>query len=192
MSAIKTCQQCGGLYTGDTPLCAGCYFARFAPADTQTTSGSVPSLSRAERRALERNGLKAAKRTRQQPFIVTSVSDSSSSHKPERPKKQKKPKAPRPAPRSLANQRTAVNAAPIVPVPRPTSTGPQPRIVPSPEVGTICPLCGMRVPPRQLLEHKQRVHGEKTVVPSPAQPHKENQWVSIVSGGLPSLGKNSR
>lgn len=57
---------------------------------------------------------------------------------------------------------------------------------------TLCPLCGKLIPPGQLLDHKQVNHGESKIVPSPAQPHKGNQWVSVVSGGLPSLGKNSR
>ncbi len=56
----------------------------------------------------------------------------------------------------------------------------------------VCALCGEAVPRGTLLEHKEKVHAEKSVAPSPVQPHDPNRWVSIVGGGLPSLGKRSR
>jgi hypothetical protein len=58
--------------------------------------------------------------------------------------------------------------------------------------GVVCPLCDRRIPPGEMLDHKASSHGEAKVVPSPAQPHKKDQWVSVYQGGLPSLGKNSR
>jgi hypothetical protein len=55
-----------------------------------------------------------------------------------------------------------------------------------------CPLCGVKVQPGEMLEHKHQVHGESRITPSPTLPHNENQWVSVAQGGLPSLGKRSR
>lgn len=50
----------------------------------------------------------------------------------------------------------------------------------------FCFLCGAEVRAGDILWHKQRVHGEQPVVPSPPMPHKTNQWVSILQGGAPS------
>ena len=58
--------------------------------------------------------------------------------------------------------------------------------------GALCALCGKRVPPGDMLLHKESVHGEMQVVPSPTLPHKSGQWMSLCSGGLPSLGKRNR
>ncbi|MFM2057706.1 MAG: hypothetical protein RLY71_2091 [Pseudomonadota bacterium] len=58
--------------------------------------------------------------------------------------------------------------------------------------GVICVLCGERVRPGDMLMHKEKAHGEKRVVPSPGLPHRKGHWVSICSGGLPSLGKRSK
>ena len=55
-----------------------------------------------------------------------------------------------------------------------------------------CALCGKDIPVGQMLAHKSSAHGEAKVVPSPTQPLHSNQWVSIVQGGLPSLGKRSK
>ena len=57
--------------------------------------------------------------------------------------------------------------------------------------GTVCALCGRFIPKGRLLEHKQDAHREKMITPSPPQPHKDT-WVSVLQGGLPSLGKRSR
>lgn len=56
----------------------------------------------------------------------------------------------------------------------------------------ICPLCGVAVPTGGILAHKEDVHGEKRVTPSPARSIKSDGWVSVVRGGLPSLGRNSK
>ena len=58
--------------------------------------------------------------------------------------------------------------------------------------GVVCALCGQRVEHGKLLHHKQDAHGEQMFVESPIQPRGDHSWVSIVSGGLPSLGKRSR
>jgi hypothetical protein len=58
--------------------------------------------------------------------------------------------------------------------------------------GVGCPLCGEVIARGSMLEHKQSAHGERIFVHSPAQPHHDNQWVPVFSGGLPSLGKNSK
>lgn len=54
-----------------------------------------------------------------------------------------------------------------------------------------CVLCGSLIHAGQMLDHKWREHGERQVVESPAQPHKA-VWVSVYSGGLPSLGTRSK
>jgi hypothetical protein len=56
----------------------------------------------------------------------------------------------------------------------------------------VCALCGEAVPRGKLLEHKEAVHAEKSILRSPVQPHDPNRWVSVVGGGLPSLGKRRR
>lgn len=53
----------------------------------------------------------------------------------------------------------------------------------------ICVLCGLKIPFGGLLKHKELIHGEK-VVPRQVQTNsKKSQWIKIVQGGLPSLGK---
>ena len=64
-----------------------------------------------------------------------------------------------------------------------------PRIVSMP-LGTVCVLCGTRVP--NMLHHKYEAHGEEPVVRSPATARKDRRWLTIVSGGLPSLGKRRK
>ena len=59
-------------------------------------------------------------------------------------------------------------------------------------IGNTCVLCGANIAPFQMLKHKQDLHGETAITPSPAKPIKTGQWVSVYSGGLPSLGKRSR
>jgi hypothetical protein len=56
----------------------------------------------------------------------------------------------------------------------------------------VCVLCGEEVNAGQLLAHKRMAHNEK---PTKAKRKKRSgkfKITSIVSGGLPSLGKNSR
>lgn len=55
--------------------------------------------------------------------------------------------------------------------------------------GTTCILCGVHVPNGELLKHKQDVHGERQVALVKKAKRKPSSWVSVVSGGLPSLGK---
>lgn len=59
------------------------------------------------------------------------------------------------------------------------------------EAPVACPVCGAMVSAGQMLDHKWQAHGERQVVPSPAQPRRAT-WVSVHQGGLPSLGKRSR
>jgi hypothetical protein len=52
-----------------------------------------------------------------------------------------------------------------------------------------CVLCGLNIPPGELLRHKEFAHGEEIVprVTQTAEP--KIQWINIVQGGLPGLGK---
>jgi len=65
---------------------------------------------------------------------------------------------------------------------------------PPPDI--LCPLCGQKVAQGTLRAHKRSVHGEapaesKTSKTSKAPKKKvARTWTTIVSGGLPSLGKN--
>lgn len=58
--------------------------------------------------------------------------------------------------------------------------------------GVFCVLCGKLVERGKLLNHKQEVHNERMFVESPAQTPRSRNWIVVVSGGLPSLGKRSR
>lgn len=51
-----------------------------------------------------------------------------------------------------------------------------------------CVLCGAPIANGDLLSHKWLVHGE-TPSGGPSKYRRPNTWVSIVSGGLPGLGK---
>ena len=55
--------------------------------------------------------------------------------------------------------------------------------------GTVCILCGEFIPKGLLLTHKQLKHNEAKITASPAVNKKSPAWVSVVGGGLPSLGK---
>jgi hypothetical protein len=56
----------------------------------------------------------------------------------------------------------------------------------------ICILCGEVLPKGGMLSHQAEIHGHRKVVPSPPKSPVKPQWVSIVGGGLPSLGKRRR
>lgn len=56
----------------------------------------------------------------------------------------------------------------------------------------VCLLCGEQIQQGFLLAHKESQHGEKRIAPSPTVRHKSNSWVSVVQGGLPSLGRGAR
>lgn len=57
--------------------------------------------------------------------------------------------------------------------------------------GLRCFLCNEPIPAGKLLEHKRVVHGEREVR-APLKTAKRSQWVSVVQGGLPSLGKRRK
>ena len=57
------------------------------------------------------------------------------------------------------------------------------------KAGVTCILCNASIPNGFLVHHKASVHGENQVSLAPPLPHNPNSWVSVVSGGLPSLGK---
>ena len=57
------------------------------------------------------------------------------------------------------------------------------------EKGTVCILCGEFIPKGALLTHKELKHNEVKITPSPTVYVKSSVWVSVVGGGLPSLGK---
>lgn len=52
--------------------------------------------------------------------------------------------------------------------------------------GKICALCGVFVPAAEAIAHAVTVHGHRLSQP------KKSVWVSIISGGLPSLGRNRK
>lgn len=56
----------------------------------------------------------------------------------------------------------------------------------------VCLLCGEQIQPGFLLAHKESQHGEKRITPSPTFRYALNSWVSVVQGGLPSLGRGAR
>lgn len=64
----------------------------------------------------------------------------------------------------------------------------------------LCILCGQDVPPGGMLGHKRIVHGEasgatnpkRRVAQSRRKVKKKRGSVWAISGGLPSLGKNSK
>lgn len=58
--------------------------------------------------------------------------------------------------------------------------------------GVNCILCGEFVPKGFLLEHKEKIHGESRQSMKSSTRASKSVWVSIVQGGLPSLGKRSR
>jgi hypothetical protein len=56
--------------------------------------------------------------------------------------------------------------------------------------GITCILCGTFIPSGQLLEHKEKFHGERQIPRNLAPTRtKRSTWVKVISGGLPSLGK---
>jgi hypothetical protein len=63
---------------------------------------------------------------------------------------------------------------------------------PKPPRSLNCLLCGSMIPKGEMLAHKESVHGEQRVMPSPAGLRNVGGWVSVVQGGLPSLGKRSK
>ena len=57
---------------------------------------------------------------------------------------------------------------------------------------TACQLCGAEVVFGGMLSHKQIVHGEAAVPPKTKRRRVKYKFSGFLSGGLPSLGKNSR
>lgn len=182
MSAIKICSDCDRFYTGGTPRCPGCYFASLAPVQLPV----VQTLTRAQRRALKKKQPKSRRPDEAprwpKPLSIWPKRDLNIPVARE---------APSADPASLVAPFSRQNL-PLLQAKSPVDDALLRRPPATPEDGIVCPLCGVRVPPRQMLEHKHQAHGEQQVVPSPAQPHNENRWVHVSSGGLPSLGKNSR
>jgi hypothetical protein len=203
LSAIRTCGTCGRLYTGATDVCWSCA-CRLAqrPAAKQV---EVPHPeSRAERRAAKRERKSMVEKNKSFPPATTDrlappapkARNSSSNMK-------RCAREQRAVGERVANaNRFGDWVHPWQPTSYSLSTGQEKGqvrrvpnlhradIVPAND-GTVCPLCGRRVPRGEMLTHKEREHGEARVAPSPAQ-GTHGVRVSMVSGGLPSLGKNSR
>lgn len=61
------------------------------------------------------------------------------------------------------------------------------------ELPVLCGICGVPVGPADVAAHKLSEHGEKPGVAfkNRRPPRPGRQWVSVVSGGLPSLGKRN-
>jgi hypothetical protein len=170
MAGIKTCQQCCGLYTGRTPLCAGCYFA----------SLPVPSLSpvpksRAERRALakreakaERRSIVAAQRVTREAWIqeqggAFQQAPSPVKEKNANPKQQKQLSQP--------VKRNCDSAAKVA--------------VPA---VSICYFCSQRVERDRMKTHLREAH-RRDPYGAPIPESVGEGSIFAFSGGLPSLGK---
>lgn len=54
-----------------------------------------------------------------------------------------------------------------------------------------CVLCGLEILSGGLLKHKELAHGEKIVARRAHTDSPKNQWITIIRGGLPSLGKRN-
>ena len=167
MSAIKKCTKCASLYTGSTSVCTNCYFSSLATNAQLSEFAQLEPRNRTERRALQAQ------------LINTAHLNSIKLPSIEKPSSKKVKRSAKNAGKNQKSQPGSISKAPE----KKRWIGPP---------GVTCPLCGQVVVPGQILAHKQQLHGERAVVPSPTQPHKDNQWVSVYSGGLPSLGKNSR
>lgn len=170
VGGIKTCQQCGGLYTGGTPLCGGCYFASL-PIPTPP---QVPR-NRTERRALEKREAKAggrASRTAQPPVRGVLAKDSRlDAHLPRtvqqngiRPKQKKHL---------------------IQPTKRNLDAGYQPA---SPAM-SVCYFCFRQIERDRMKTHLREVHGRDPYGAPLPQPDSQGS-IFAFSGGLPSLGKS--
>lgn len=106
-----------------------------------------------------------------------------------------------PPPRSkAARQRNAERIAQwhqnhpdaLLPKAAPAVTLPQVRPAQPAPISLSCPLCGEALQAGEMLIHKEAVHGERRVVPSPATDRHSGQYVHVHQGGLPSLGKRAR
>jgi hypothetical protein len=114
-SGIKTCPNCGGLYTGATDKCLGCIFRSHAP------SLPLVKLSRAERRAAER--VRSARPVQEADTIAAPVQRSHPYKK--KPQKKHKP-IPRKTSRPAGASKPSVSpparvkrAEPVRPQPEP-------------------------------------------------------------------------
>jgi hypothetical protein len=167
---VKPCRTCGAEFISrHSDLCLSCMLAR-------PISETLPDL---------------------QPQEAPPVH--ASAGKPRAKKSKNRPGAEHQA--RLARQRNAERlaqwladhpgAAFNAPAPLPVQL---PRIVPpeAPRHGLVCPLCGARLVPGDVLAHKAQAHGELQVTPSPPTRRGRSGWVSMCQGGLPSLGKGSR
>jgi len=133
-----------------------------APAALPTT--------RAKRRAEERNALKRAN--------DAIASEGGAAAKKQRRREEELRKRGNPSPGATGTKHPAIaTAAPRLPI----------RMIPAIDERPVCPLCGTKVLQRQLLQHKHDVHGELQVTPSPVSDRRPGLWVSVCSGGLPSL-----
>ena len=186
LSAIKKCNSCGRLFTGEGALlCLACLLTDQNGQIKRLAV--VPELSRSERRALKKKVEREQKAAVQRNFPPLSVRESNQrtakrlidgSHREDG----------RFAPQ-VNNQESAQHH------PRYEKSRSHSRSSNEPRKNNLpvaCPLCGLNIAPGEMLKHKSKVHGELEVVPSPAKPINTNQWVSVYQGGLPSLGKGSR
>ena len=178
MSAIKTCDRCGRLYTGRTSCCLSCVIAMHSPVETSLFE-PIPK-NRAERRELDRKSAKAGAKNGAAHGAAVRQNGSRSS--------ERQCNEIAVAPSRTFSVAVVRKAQASQDHPLNASDKPNFKV----KKGLICPLCGNRVAFRKILDHKELLHGEQKILPSPVQPHRKGQWVSVVSGGLPSLGKNSR
>ena len=179
MQLNNTCVACGAEFSSQqSTRCLRCMLKNFAGADTkvrpkveragQILQATVPLPPNPTSQASPPSGGSNTSQGTSKAFLAWQAKQS----------QRALPTAPKPV---IVQQRTKY----------PTGSSPwrPPRIVSMP-LGSVCALCGNRV--SNMLQHKYEVHGEEPVVRSPATARKVRRWVTIVSGGLPSLGKRSR
>lgn len=168
-SELRHCPACKASYNGSTSQCLRCLMLGSPESVAAASPQSPPAKNRAARRAVEKEQAQAAKKL---------VSKRATLPTP----------APQPPSRSPQETDRLVRESTRIPSVSARCKDGRSRCGGK---GAVCQLCGQLVPPGKLLEHKEREHGERAIVPSPAQPRKD-VWVPVCSGGLPSLGKKGR
>ena len=174
MSALKTCKYCGKLFTGKQSVkCLSCLLVQ--------TNANIDRLSQ---RIVVEDLTGKLVMAHSEPFKVVRKADAPS------------------ASNKVSNQTvkkgsTKAHVADAQILRR--LSNPQniftPSNSPSTKTYIFCPICEMQMEPILVTDHNREIHGI-----SPQQfkksrhwtVSKKTAWVSVISGGLPSLGKRSR
>lgn len=184
MSAIKRCPNCEGLYTGSTSLCAGCYFSALpAPRAAPSELALSTPISRSKRRALERAAQQELLRAQR-----TSAIASQRRYPSSKVVKNRNEGAVL-APRDSSPCKVRVGRDCDSPREEKARTKiAQVRVAKSSVAPETCRVCNKLVAQTELIGHLLKVH-ELDPYGKPLSEGKRHVWVSVVSGGLPSLGK---